>query len=81
MDLLNEIGYFTWNFGNNFFIETSQGNFTWSDPDYPGGTNEIQKFYGTYRDWIKAENISYGRDKGTHKIRDYCGEAVKILLD
>jgi hypothetical protein len=69
-------GQFTWNYGNRFFIETAEGNFVWSDPDYPGGNNTILPFQGDYEKWCRVENIPYGRDKGYHKIGDYCGKYV-----
>jgi hypothetical protein len=70
----NLVGSFTWNFCTTFFIEAGDaGNLVWSDPEY-GGTGEIRPFHGTYQQWIKTENIPFGRDKGTHIINDYCGE-------
>ena len=76
---LDTIGSFTWNYNKMFFIETKEGNFEWSDPEYLSGTNEIHPFKGTYNDWRIKENIPFGRDKGKHSIRDYCGENVKIF--
>jgi hypothetical protein len=70
---------FTWNYGNEFFLESSEGNYTWSSPDYHGGTNEIKKFNGTYKEWCEQNNIPFGRDKGHHKIRDYCGDKVIFI--
>jgi hypothetical protein len=70
---------FTWNYGNKFFLETSKGNYVWSDPDYLGGDNTITPFNGNYDTWIKSENIPMGRDKGNHIIEDYCGKDVKII--
>ena len=72
---LDTVGEFTWGFGNEFFIETPEGNFVWSDPDY-SGDNTIRFFNGTYQDWCKHQNLPYGRDKGKHTIRGYCGENV-----
>ena len=76
MITLNTIASFTWGFGNKFFLETREGNFVWSDPDYPGGDNTIVKFNGTYKGWCKSQGIPFGRDKGQHRIQDYCGELV-----
>lgn len=75
MITLETLGKFTWNFGNKFFIETSEGNYVWSDPDY-NGDNVINKYDGEYKDWIKDEAIPYGRDKGYHTILEYCGNEV-----
>lgn len=75
---LDDVADFTWDFGSWFFLETDKGNFQWNDPEY-GGTNTITKFDGTYQDWIKSCHIPYGRGKGKHVIRDYCGPDVKIV--
>jgi len=66
---------FTWDFGQTFFLETSEGNYLWSDPDY-GGDNHIRKYDGSYNDWLPPP--LYGRSKGSHAIKDYCGEDVII---
>lgn len=68
-------GKFTWDFGNKFHIETAVGNFEWSCPDYYGGTGEIRPV-STYKEWVKQQNIPYGRDKSVYKISDYCGDFV-----
>lgn len=70
------MGEFTWDFGCHFFIETNEGNFVWSDPDY-NGDNSIIKFTGTVNDYMTdygANPDMYGRDKGTHLISTYCGD-------
>lgn len=76
-NLLDEIADFTWSFGEEWFLETSHGNYTWSDPDY-GGDNTMKPFNGTYGRWCQIVGVPYGRDKGKHIIRDYCGERVCI---
>lgn len=73
--LCGMIGDFTWNFGNKFFIETAEGNFIWSDPDY-NGDNTIRKFNGTLQDYF---GDSFGRDKGKHYISDYCGTEFTLV--
>jgi len=75
--LLNSVGHFSWDFGQKFFVETPHGNFVWSDPDYKGD-NTFTKFDGSYKDWIKQIGISYGRDKGNHIIRSYCGDQIVV---
>lgn len=70
---------FTWNFGNEFFLESANGNYTWSDPSYHGGTNEIKKFNGTYKEWCEQNNIPFGRCKGYHTVKDYCGDKVIFI--
>ncbi len=74
-ELLNLRGSFTWMWGAHFFIETNQGNFIWSDPDYDG-TNVIYKYEGSYRVYLANSGIDFGRDKGTHRIGAYCGNAI-----
>ena len=74
---LDTIADFTWGFANEFFLETKEGNFVWSDPDYQGD-NTIKPFNGNYLQWCKRCCIPYGREKGTHTIRGYCGEDVKL---
>lgn len=72
-NIANLVGSFTWNFSNEFFIETQDGNFVWSDPDYMG-TGYISEYPGTYEQWIKKQGIPYGRDKGKHMIGSFCGD-------
>lgn len=67
------IGDFAWSFSDQFFIETNDGNFIWSDPDY-NGTGIIKPTEWDYKRWLKSCHIPYGRDKGKHRIKDYCGE-------
>ncbi len=74
---LNTIASFTWSFNHSFFVETNEGNFVWSDPEY-GGDNTIRKFNGDYKKWCKKEKIPFGRDKGMHTIGEYCGHDVKF---
>jgi len=72
---LETIGTFTWSFGQTFFIETNEGNYVWSDPDY-GGDNTISLFNGNYYDWIEHIGIPFGRDKGSRFIGEYCGNEL-----
>ena len=72
-ELINLEGSFTWDFGQNFLIETAKGNFIWSDPDYQG-SNKMIPFNGDYGNWCKHTGVPYGRDKGLHVIKSYCGE-------
>jgi len=58
-----------------FFLQTDEGNFVWSDPEY-NGDNTIVSFDGTYKDWCRKEEIPFGRDKGRHTIENYCGSDV-----
>ena len=70
-ELGNLTGEFCWDFGHFFFIETVSGNFLWSDPDY-GGNNEIKAFIGDFTKVRKYLGVPMMRDKGTHRIKDYC---------
>lgn len=76
--VLDLVGNFTWGFGNLWFIETKEGNFVWSDPDYPGGNNTIKPVKYDYSGWLGRNGIPFGRDKGTHRIGDFC-PGVKVL--
>lgn len=74
---LETSGLFTWGFGNKYHVETAIGNYEYSCADYPGGNNTIVPC-GTYSEWLKKNNMEFGRDKGWHKIKDYCGTNVII---
>lgn len=73
--LMNVVGEFTWDFGQNFFIETPIGNFVWSDPDYYGD-NTIRTFNGSIQDYFGE---GFGRCKGRHTISGYCGEDFEFV--
>ncbi len=77
-DFLNQRAHFTWSFGKEFFIViNNKENYIWNDPEY-GGDNTIKKFDGTYNEWCWKIGIPYGRDKGDHIIKNYCGEDVEL---
>ena len=71
-------GEFTWSFHDVFHIKTSTGCFEWSDPEY-GGNNTIIPTENL-SSWCKRQEIPFGRDKGIHKIKDYCGVDVSVTL-
>ena len=71
-EVLNLGGYFTWDFGQKFFIETHKGNFIWSDPDY-SGDNSITPTNLGYGEWSQG---SYGRAKGYHIIGSYVDDGA-----
>lgn len=71
--LLNSTAEFSWSFGQEFFLETSFGNFVWSDPDYDGD-NTVRRFDGDITDWIHHNRLPFVRCKGTHFISGYVGE-------
>jgi hypothetical protein len=75
---LETIADFTWNYHSEFLLETNNGNYIWSDPDY-NGNNTIKKYNGTYKEWCEVNNIPFGREKGVHKISEYCGTDVKFI--
>ena len=72
-------GKFTWNFSQQFYITTPLGNFTWNDPRYEGD-NTLRATKKTYHEWIDPNNEGdFGRDKGEHRIGDYCGEDFRYI--
>ena len=71
--LQNVVGEFTWLFGDEFFIETSEGNFIWRNPSYQGD-GSIREYKGTYEKYRKECGVPFGRDKGKHLIGEYCGD-------
>ena len=73
----DDFANFTWLFGKEFFLETSKGNFIWSDPDY-NGDNTITPYSGSLQSYLKECGMKYGRGKGRHMIKSYCGEKVII---
>jgi hypothetical protein len=76
--LLDEMGDFTWLFGQEFFIETDIGNFLWKDPDYDGD-NTIRPYEGGFKDYLVESKMEYGRGKGRKLIRTYCGEDFILI--
>jgi hypothetical protein len=72
--LLSTVGDFTWDFNQRFFVETSYGNFIWSDPDYNGDNSfvktdlSINEFFSPY----------FGSCKGRHVISEYCGFGIEL---
>lgn len=80
-ELINLVGHFTFSFHYRFFIETNKGNFEWHDPNYPGGDNTIRPFNGTYKEWCQKINIPFGRDKGQHFVKDYCGTDFVLVQE
>lgn len=77
--ILNCVGEFTWTYGMSFFVETKYGNFEWKDPSYQGD-NSFTLFNGNFKTFLKDSNMPYGRCKGKHVIKDYCGENINIQL-
>jgi len=75
---LDDVADFVWMWNERWFLETVKGFYIWLDPDY-GGDNTIKKYNGSLRDFCEAEGIDFGRDKGKHIIRRYCGDDVKIV--
>lgn len=76
--VLNILGDFTWLWNSEFFIETAEGNYVWSDPDY-AGDNTLRPVKQTLTEYLRERRIDYGRDKGKHFIGAYCGQDVKVL--
>lgn len=77
---LDTIAYFTWLLNDEFFLETIEGNYVWSSPEYPGGNNTIRHYNGSLGDYMINESCcEFGSHKGEHRIRDYCGDSVKFV--
>lgn len=70
---LDTVAEFTWDFGQKFLLATPHGYFMWSDPDY-SGDNTIVPYHGNPGDFTMPGFC--GRDKGIHRIGDYCGPDV-----
>ncbi len=77
-DFLTLSGEITWLWTDKFFIETSIGNFIWSDKDYQGD-NTLIYTSKTYDEFLKECSVPYGRSKGTHIIGDYIGREGVIF--
>ena len=77
---LDTICEFTWMWDHRFHLETEDGKvYLWSDPSY-GGDNTIRPHNKTIADYAKQKSSTpWGRDKGKHRVRDYCGENVRII--
>lgn len=65
----------TWNYKNQYLLETDSGNFIWNDP-FAGGDGILRPFHGTYKDWLHYNNIPYGRYKGEHFVDAFCAGAT-----
>ena len=82
----NMLMYFTWYFDHQYFISPVDTdlkenidykyNYVWSDADYKNGDDTIRLYYGTMKDFF---GNSYGRDKGRHIVREYCGTKTKFV--
>jgi len=70
---------FTWMWGRDFHLQAEDGRaYLWSSPDY-GGDNTIRPHHRTISDYgrlYQHNPTAWGRDKGQHRIRDYCGNGV-----
>lgn len=75
--VLNTIGEFTWFWNDKFFVETEFGNFIWSDPDY-NGNNTFTFTKMNIKRFCKNQKVPFGRSKGKHIIKVYCGENIII---
>ena len=74
MDILEEIGDFTRIGFELFFVETDKGNYV-----YDRLANTLAQFGGSYFSYLEQNDILKVKFKGKHKIRDYCGNGVKVL--
>jgi hypothetical protein len=74
MEILDEIGDFTRIGFELFFVEADKGNYV-----YDRLANTLSQFGGSYFAYLEQNDILRVRFKGKHKIRDYCGNGVKVL--
>jgi hypothetical protein len=74
MDILEEIGDFTRIGFELFFIETKVGSYV-----YDRLNNTISQYGGSYYSYLEQNGILKVKFKGKHKIRDYCGNGVRVL--
>lgn len=73
-------GAFTWLWSEEYFIQShGKGNWIWKSSEYAGGDNTIRRYNGTLTDYLKEIQLPFGRGKGVHTIKQYCGDQVKIL--
>lgn len=79
-NLLVSEGRFTWDFGSRFAVETNLGLFEWSDPEYNGDNSMRFLVNKSFSDWLEMSNIPYGRDKGNHIVKDYCGKEFNLII-
>lgn len=76
-EILDLPGEFTWMFGHEFFVETPEGNFIFSDPDY-GGRNTLTYCKSDYKEFLDTRPEPFGRSKGKHIIKNFCGTEVQV---
>lgn len=66
---------FTWGFGQEYYVDADNGKqYIWSSPEY-GGDNSFKETKMSYADWIAP---NWGRNKGKHVVRNYCGSNIYI---
>jgi hypothetical protein len=75
---MSTLARFTWLWGEEFFLETENGNFIWSSPSY-GGDNTIRPCDKSLEEYCQLMNLEFGRDKGQHEIEKYCGNKVRFV--
>jgi len=78
-ELLNLRATFCWDFGQLLFIETHEGNFVWSDPDYYGD-NIIHPTSMSAEQFCRYTGVPYLRHKGKSTVAAKCGNTF-ILID
>lgn len=82
-DFLNQIADFSWMWGKNFHLQVGDRAYLWSSPEY-GGDNTIRPYPHTQDELGKMHAdspVPWSRDKGAHRIKDYCGENVVLGTD
>ena len=74
----DSLAEFLWTHGSEWLLIVEDESYIWSDPEYGGdGTirpmnqEDVERFN-------RAEEGCALRDKGVHRVGNYCGESVKI---
>ena len=78
---LDTVADFVWGFGQDFLLVVGEKCFVWSCPDY-NGDNTIKPYRGerTSNGFCGQDRYYHAtRNKGTHRIGDYCGADVRFI--
>jgi hypothetical protein len=75
---LNSVCEFRYGFGMYFILKNCDDDkyYLWLDPEY-SGDNTIKPYVGNPKNHV-SKGFG-GRNKGIHKVIDYCGKDVKFI--
>lgn len=78
--LLDSVAHFTQRIDTDeFYVETDNGNFIFSDPQ-AGGSNTLKPCSFSYAQWTRKYGKAI-RDRGRHVIRNFCGNGVRVVAE